>query len=159
VLHPLPRVDELSYDLDEDPRSIYFQQAARGVPVRMAAIGFLLGHFTLKSQAPPQRSETFVRRGELECANANCITHAERQYLSLELTLTSREPLRIHCAFCEVEQPVSIVGCATTHHYHPVGSSEVHRIKAENLVVFASEAQAAAAGFQPAAVRGGAASH
>ena len=35
VMHPLPRVDELAYELDADPRSMYFKQAARGVPVRM----------------------------------------------------------------------------------------------------------------------------
>ena len=32
VMHPL-RVDELAYDMDADPRSMYFKQAARGVPV------------------------------------------------------------------------------------------------------------------------------
>jgi len=43
VMHPLPRVDELAYELDNDPRSMYFKQAARGVPVRMALITLLLG--------------------------------------------------------------------------------------------------------------------
>jgi hypothetical protein len=38
VMHPLPRVDELSYDMDQDPRGVYFRQAAYGVPVRMALI-------------------------------------------------------------------------------------------------------------------------
>ena len=42
-MHPLPRVDELAYELDADPRSMYFKQAARGVPVRMALISLLLG--------------------------------------------------------------------------------------------------------------------
>src|SRR3954469_20326348 len=42
VMHPLPRVDELSYDIDEDKRSMYFKQAAYGVPVRMALIASLL---------------------------------------------------------------------------------------------------------------------
>ena len=35
-MHPLPRVDELSPELDRDKRGIYFKQAAYGVPVRMA---------------------------------------------------------------------------------------------------------------------------
>ena len=43
VLHPLPRVDELDYALDGDPRAAYFRQAAYGVPVRMALIAALLG--------------------------------------------------------------------------------------------------------------------
>src|SRR5690242_12376131 len=38
VMHPLPRVNELDVSLDKDRRAIYFQQAAYGVPVRMALI-------------------------------------------------------------------------------------------------------------------------
>ena len=41
VMHPLPRVDELSPELDKDRRGIYFKQAAYGVPVRMALLEFL----------------------------------------------------------------------------------------------------------------------
>ncbi len=36
VMHPLPRTNELAYELDADPRAVYFEQAAAGVPVRMA---------------------------------------------------------------------------------------------------------------------------
>ena len=42
VMHPLPRVNELDASLDTDRRAIYFQQAAYGVPVRMALISLLL---------------------------------------------------------------------------------------------------------------------
>src|SRR5580700_960528 len=44
VMHPLPRTDELAYELDSDPRAVYFEQAAAGVPVRMALIAWLLEH-------------------------------------------------------------------------------------------------------------------
>src|SRR4030042_5812497 len=43
VMHPLPRIGELAHELDADPRSMYFKQAARGVPIRMALISLLLG--------------------------------------------------------------------------------------------------------------------
>ena len=43
VLHPLPRVDEISLDMDEDQRSKYFVQAGYGVPVRMALLSLILG--------------------------------------------------------------------------------------------------------------------
>ncbi|RXI53559.1 aspartate carbamoyltransferase [Clostridium tetani] len=43
VLHPLPRVNEISYKVDEDPRACYFQQAKYGMYVRMALILKLLG--------------------------------------------------------------------------------------------------------------------
>lgn len=43
VLHPLPRVNEISYDVDQDPRGKYFDQAKLGVYVRMALMALLLG--------------------------------------------------------------------------------------------------------------------
>ena len=43
VLHPLPRVNEISVDIDDDPRAAYFKQAQFGVYVRMALILTLLG--------------------------------------------------------------------------------------------------------------------
>ncbi len=42
VLHPLPRVNEISVEVDEDPRAVYFRQAQYGVYVRMALILTLL---------------------------------------------------------------------------------------------------------------------
>lgn len=42
VLHPLPRVNEISADVDDDPRAVYFKQAQYGVYVRMALILTLL---------------------------------------------------------------------------------------------------------------------
>lgn len=42
VLHPLPRVNEISVDVDDDPRAAYFRQAQFGVYVRMALILTLL---------------------------------------------------------------------------------------------------------------------
>ena len=43
VLHPLPRVNEISYEIDDDPRGRYFEQAKYGMFVRMALILKLLG--------------------------------------------------------------------------------------------------------------------
>ena len=43
VLHPLPRVNEISVEVDDDPRAVYFKQAQYGVYVRMALILTLLG--------------------------------------------------------------------------------------------------------------------
>jgi len=42
VLHPLPRVNEIATDVDDDPRAVYFKQAQFGVYVRMALIMKLL---------------------------------------------------------------------------------------------------------------------
>jgi aspartate carbamoyltransferase catalytic subunit len=43
VLHPLPRVDEISVEVDADPRAAYFRQAENGVYVRMALLCYVLG--------------------------------------------------------------------------------------------------------------------
>lgn len=43
ILHPLPRVNEISTDVDENPKAYYFQQAENGVYARMAIIASILG--------------------------------------------------------------------------------------------------------------------
>ena len=52
VMHPLPRLDEVSVSLDDHPRSRYFEQAANGVPIRMALICLMLGLKPWSSAAP-----------------------------------------------------------------------------------------------------------
>ncbi len=43
VMHPLPRVNEISYDVDRDPRAAYFRQMANGMYIRMALLAAVLG--------------------------------------------------------------------------------------------------------------------
>jgi aspartate carbamoyltransferase catalytic subunit len=43
VLHPLPRVNEIAAEVDDDPRAFYFRQAKNGMYIRMALIMALLG--------------------------------------------------------------------------------------------------------------------
>ncbi len=45
IMHPLPRVDEINPDVDNDPRAVYFKQARYGMFVRMALILKLLGGY------------------------------------------------------------------------------------------------------------------
>lgn len=47
VMHPLPRNEELSTDLDNDPRSHYFEQAKNGVYMRMAILKHIVQHHVL----------------------------------------------------------------------------------------------------------------
>ncbi|MDB5161103.1 MAG: aspartate carbamoyltransferase 1, chloroplastic-like [Candidatus Saccharibacteria bacterium] len=42
IMHPLPRVDEIDPDVDDDPRAAYFRQAANGLYVRMALLDLVL---------------------------------------------------------------------------------------------------------------------
>ena len=43
ILHPLPRVNEIKYEVDDDPRARYFDQAAMGVYIRMALLSAVMG--------------------------------------------------------------------------------------------------------------------
>ena len=43
VMHPLPRVDEIAYDVDDDPRAAYFKQAELAIYVRMALMAKVVG--------------------------------------------------------------------------------------------------------------------
>jgi aspartate carbamoyltransferase catalytic subunit len=74
VLHPLPRVDEIDIDVDNDPRAMYFKQAKYGMYVRMALIITML-----ESQGVSNLLVGRTLTGNV-CTNPNCITHKE-QYL------------------------------------------------------------------------------
>lgn len=93
VMHPLPRVDEISIDVDDDPRAVYFQQARYGMFSRMA----LLEHLSLQ----PRFDEiTPVEIGTAPvCKNPRCITQTER-YLP---PLTKPVGENICCGFCDCE--------------------------------------------------------
>jgi aspartate carbamoyltransferase catalytic subunit len=43
VMHPLPRVNEISYAIDDDPRAAYFRQMENGMYIRMALLAAVLG--------------------------------------------------------------------------------------------------------------------
>ena len=45
VMHPFPRIDEISVECDSDPRAAYFRQMEGGMYVRMALLAMLLGCF------------------------------------------------------------------------------------------------------------------
>ena len=71
VLHPLPRVDEIAVEVDDDSRALYFQQAKYGMYVRMALI-----YTILKNEHPAPLLKGKVVAGNV-CTNPKCITHTE----------------------------------------------------------------------------------
>ncbi len=84
ILHPLPRVDELSPEVDEDPRSLYFKQAALGIPIRMALLWHVLGcdGEALEAGAstdPREAQELAYSKPGFDCLNRMCVTNQERQ--------------------------------------------------------------------------------
>ncbi len=155
VMHPLPRVDEIDYDVDDDPRSIYFRQAELGVPMRMALMAFLLGKIQLRARPPAANSvEPGIAGGAgLRCRNERCITNNEGvRYLQRDFRLRAEEsPPMLACAYCEREIEARFVAQEDTRLFHPHGAPAVQTIEVGKRIYFESEAQALAAGFQPAA--------
>lgn len=107
VLHPLPRVDELDFSLDGDPRAAYFRQAAYGVPVRMALVAVLLGLRALPDEkrgpTEEERRWNFLPSDRFTCANPRCITNAEP---GIPATAQRRDDGTLRCAYCEAIQEV-----------------------------------------------------
>lgn len=73
IMHPLPRVNEIDVDVDDDPRADYFDQAMYGRYIRMALILMLLG----TKGVDDRRLEGEERRGVI-CQNPHCISRTER---------------------------------------------------------------------------------
>lgn len=73
IMHPLPRVTEISTDVDDDPRADYFDQAKFGRYIRMALILKLIRETESASKIP-----TGEENSELVCQNPHCISQTER---------------------------------------------------------------------------------
>lgn len=152
VMHPLPRVDEISYELDDDPRSVYFRQAELGVPMRMALMAYQLGKIKLSASPPLQLS---VAAGDVagalgpRCRNERCITNNEGvRYLERDFRLRpDTSPAVLACAYCEREVEACFVGDARSRVVYRYGAAEVEQIDASSRAYFASEDQARSAGF------------
>jgi len=153
VLHPLPRVDELSYEIDEDPRGVYFKQAAYGVPVRMALIASLLELFpSLLSQPRPQRYPMYSSSHGLCCTNARCVTRQENEsrYVIPKFWIVQEQPLAVRCVYCDYEYEPQIVSRASTRKYTTEIDEwrEIHERTPRDLLLFANEQAAVDAGHQ-----------
>ena len=70
VLHPLPRVEEITVEVDDDPRAKYFEQTEYGLYARMALMMKMLEGNRKTLPVPPQGMEAL-------CSNPHCITHRE----------------------------------------------------------------------------------
>jgi aspartate carbamoyltransferase catalytic subunit len=151
VMHPLPRVTELGYDLDNDERAVYFKQASYGVPVRMALISALLNlKPDILGAEPPKKRHAHYTRRTVACDNPQCVTalETEQRYLTPKfLVIIEDERLTARCQYCEHESVPEFVGRSSTRKYEP------NRMRWETLpddiMLFPDEASAVAAGFQP----------
>ena len=97
VLHPLPRVNEISVKVDDDPRAAYFRQALNGKYMRMALILKLLED-AKNGVAPSSEPELIV--DEFKCTNPRCITSTEQE-LQHAFRLMDAEHGIYRCIYCD----------------------------------------------------------
>ena len=98
IMHPLPRVNEISTEVDDDPRAAYFRQVKYGKYIRMALILKLIN----------QNKEDNVKKSntkkeifnEMKCKNPSCITTVEQE-LDHVFVLTDEEKNIYRCKYCE----------------------------------------------------------
>lgn len=97
VLHPLPRVNEISVKVDEDPRAAYFRQALNGKYMRMALILKLLDEAKKGVQMP---QEVYATDVSFTCDNPRCISSTEQE-LEHKFKLVDAEHGIYRCIYCE----------------------------------------------------------
>lgn len=98
ILHPLPRVNEISTDVDADPRAAYFRQVENGKFVRMALILKLL-EWADKEEKHRDLLPENVIRGAHVCSNPKCICNTEPTVGSMFRPSADGNGLR--CVYCE----------------------------------------------------------
>ena len=105
ILHPLPRVNEISVAVDKDPRAAYFKQVFFGKIIRMALIMKLLGVTPApfnKELPAPQKDESEPVVGKLCCQNPRCITTIEQE-LPHAFRLVDEKTKTWRCIYCEAQ--------------------------------------------------------
>jgi hypothetical protein len=168
VMHPLPRVDELAYEIDADERSMYFKQAAHGVPIRMALLAALLGakEFDVPDMEspPPVPYPYYQGHPSPVCPNPRCVSiqPTETKYLKPSFKIVNTSPLTLRCVYCEHGFEPKYVASTDWHEhkldtkkYHSAASHWAKYIRPENLIVFNTEAEAEAHGYKPSHFVGG----
>ena len=102
VLHPLPRVNEISVKVDADPRAAYFRQALNGKFMRMALILKLLDE---AKQGLQMEDPENVVVGKITCDNPRCITSTEQE-LDHAFKCVNPEFGIYRCIYCEAKKVV-----------------------------------------------------
>lgn len=101
IMHPLPRTNELAYEVDQDRRAAYFRQAGYGVPVRMALIALLLGVIEARpvkgTRAPDKMPEEMPG---IKCSNEHCVTNVEA-CATPKFYRDPHNPQMLKCYYCD----------------------------------------------------------
>ena len=98
ILHPLPRVNEISVKVDEDPRACYFRQALCGKYIRMALIYKLLQETDQPSPSKDHPADHLVNT--ITCHNPRCITNVEQELDQVFYPVNLEHGI-YRCLYCE----------------------------------------------------------
>ena len=100
IMHPLPRVNEISVKVDSDPRACYFKQVENGKYMRMALILKLLDLAEKTPEAEDLLAGRDVLINEITCDNPRCITATEQE-LDHVFRVVDAEAGICRCVYCE----------------------------------------------------------
>ena len=98
ILHPLPRVNEISVKVDDDPRACYFRQALCGKYIRMALIYKLLQETDQPSPSKEHPADHLVNT--ITCHNPRCITNVEQELDQVFYPVNLEHGI-YRCLYCE----------------------------------------------------------
>ncbi len=102
IMHPLPRVNEISVRVDEDERACYFYQTYCGKQMRMALIMYLLGLTKEDERAhrPAGKVPAKMLEGSARCANPACISVTEQE-LPQSFEAVDEAAGLYRCVYCD----------------------------------------------------------
>jgi aspartate carbamoyltransferase catalytic subunit len=157
ILHPLPRVDELSPEVDDDPRSLYFRQAAIGIPIRMSLLWHVLGlgdetTVTTKKPYTQEILGLFYLHSGFDCSNQMCITNQERRFANPQFEVVKDGEYKLRCLYCDQETPGTYAGNTESKFYYPSELLDrfLPTVRPEHVRFFQSQEAAESAGFKRA---------
>ena len=96
VLHPLPRVNEILPEVDDDPRAAYFRQVGNGKFVRMALIYSLLKWKDDPEHTMPEHP-LYFEDASLKCHNPKCICNHE----NVKTLFYRSDEGTVRCVYCD----------------------------------------------------------
>ena len=153
VMHPLPRVDEIASDVDEDHRSRYFQQASYGVPVRQALVALVTGRRSWSKPGEVAHTRRIAAGlAGMTCSSDICVSTREPASAppKFALDVVAREPAA-SCYYCGTG---SRPGCFRRGEhgvvYHDISRLSAADIAGEReLFVYPTSRAAAEDGLEP----------
>lgn len=94
IMHPLPRVNEITLDVDDDPRACYFKQVKNGKIMRMALILKLL------ADKGTETNDQYFELENVQCNHSLCVTYNDKRVKRL-FKKSDNDPSKTVCYYCE----------------------------------------------------------